>query len=209
MRWLLLLIMACVALPAHAELVEVKGGKTNIFLDGDVLATLGISIVGVEGAVDAVDGYNVAYPITPPPVTTFTYTAGDFAPFSGSIEHTGTLQLDVGGADITVGNFSIGFDAIRAEDNKSGFFVESTVGFLGILFDVQQPDLLEPGISELVVRGRLLLAQELANALNAPGVAGLDVGEALIQAVPEPSSILLSLFGAGLAAAVIRRRRAS
>ena len=63
------------------------------------------------------------FPITG--TTTFQYTAGTFAPFSGTIEHAGTVSFNAN--TLTIGNFTIGFDAARAGATTSGFFVADNV----------------------------------------------------------------------------------
>lgn len=221
MRYLAFAVVLCVTVPAQAEMAKVVGGKTNIDLDDTVLGALGASYVGSEGSVDFAEGYTVAFPISPRdaiPPTTFTYDAVAFEPFSGQVEHTGSMTLAIGPVgqqtEVVVGNFSVMFDASRFVENvKSGFYVKDNVSLLVPLFDLGPPSLLEPAVDGAQVKARLLITSELETALGADEgeIAGIDVGEVYVQAqaVPEPSTALLGLLGAGAIAVLLRRRRNS
>ena len=85
---------------------------------------------------------------------------------------------------ITVGNFSIGFDATRATDAASGFFIADTLGDSpNILFDLSNPGTLSLEESDLVIADAdLLLAPEFATLLGNPDLQGTDVGDARVDA---------------------------
>ncbi|HHP7245729.1 MAG TPA: hypothetical protein ACFE0H_13695, partial [Elainellaceae cyanobacterium] len=88
---------------------------------------------------------------------------------------------------VTIGNFSIGFDASRASDTASGFFIEDTVGGLGILFDVSVPGELSITDSELTLADAdLLLSSEFAGILGISDLTGADVGDARTDADVSP-----------------------
>ncbi|MEM1311056.1 MAG: hypothetical protein AAGF98_16445, partial [Cyanobacteria bacterium P01_H01_bin.153] len=94
-------------------------------------------------------------------------------------------------ADITVGEFSIGFDPSRVSDTASGFFVADTLegNGLDILFDISVPGVVDATAADLTIAETdLLLSAEFANALGLGELAGADVGDARIDA----SSIDLS-----------------
>ena len=107
---------------------------------------------------------------------------------------------------VEVGNFTIGFDAGRASGTTSGFFVESTVGVAAILFDVAPPSSLSATATDLTIGADLLVSPEFAGFLGDTMLTGVDVGDAFVQAVPEPAlgSIMICF---GLAAWGTLRRR--
>lgn len=217
MRIVLSLAMALLLLPAsfgHAQNQFVNGGQTNVLLDTDTLSSVGLDLTGVSSDVivpGELGGDSVAFLINDrdgSSPTTFAYTLFDLAPFSGSIEHTGSLFFDLNMSSIEVGNFSIGYDANRVMGDNSGFFVESTVGVTEILFDVENPSDLgidQPGVFTLTAN--LLVSSEFASILGDTGLTGADVGDAFVNAsaVPEPTGFgLLTLVGIAIAT---RRRK--
>jgi len=169
-------------------------GSTSLVTAQQRLGDLGAGSVafGINSRTDSV-------------ATTFVYEIFDLAPFSGTIEHQGSVFFNSDA--IEVGDFSIGFDAGRISTDNSGFFVESTTGLEAILFDVENPTTLDAGESLLQIEADLLVSPEFATVLGNGALAGADVGDALISgtaAIPEPSSaIVLSVFGFAFA---IRRR---
>jgi glycerophosphoryl diester phosphodiesterase len=92
------------------------------------------------------------------------------------------LTLPATPETLTVGNFEIGFDAARITDTASGLYVADTLGDSDlILFDITQPedvklDLTLGGVLE-VDRADLLIAPELATALEDEGLTGVDIGD--------------------------------
>jgi hypothetical protein len=161
-------------------------GTTSVFLDLPLLKTAAkLELTGASSSgTPANSNFQVGFPITP--AGAFTYqSSGAFAPVSGSITHTGTVTFNNA---ITVGNFTIGFDASRATGNKSGFFVQDTAGGLGILFDVGAPTGLISRPTALSITGAdLLVSPEFNAILNSLGLAssnltGADVGNARIDA---------------------------
>lgn len=208
-------IVALTAGTAFAQ-TDVTGGQTSVLLDTATLsAAASLNLSGVSSDVIAPgnlgDG-SVAFGINARDAgslpTTFSYDSSDFlGTFGGSIEHTGSVFFNDNGVE--VGNFTIGFDAGRVGDNRSGFFVESTTGIAAILFDVAAPSQLVATDSSLLIEADLLVSSEFAgflfdNGLAASDLTGADVGDALVQAVPTPGGVAM-LGLAGLAAA--RRRR--
>ncbi|MEO1498104.1 MAG: PEP-CTERM sorting domain-containing protein [Planctomycetota bacterium] len=191
---------------ATAQDSAVIGGSTSVALDTDLLETAaGLTLTGAAGT----DGLvtlpgAVAFPITGG--TDFAYTAGDFpgGPFSGAITHTGTVTFNT---DTTVGDFTIGFDASRATDGRSGFFVESTTGLEAIVFDTAVTGLASASEFKLDLSVDLLVSPEFAGVLGDNSLIGADVGDArILAAVPEPTSIAAALVAA-LGVAGARRRR--
>lgn len=190
-----------------AQNTDVTGGQTSVLLDTDLLSTVGLDLSGVSDDVGMgnLGDASVAFDINPRDAvsqpTTFSYTVGDFAPFEGTVEHTGSVffNMDM----IEVGNFSIGFDENRIMGDNSGFFVESTTGLNAILFDVGLVTELDPAANSLTIAGSLLVSPELATFLNNGSLAGVDVGDALVEgtsAIPEPSTaLLLSMLGLAIA----------
>jgi len=188
----------------------VVGGQTSVLLDTNTLTAAGLTISGVSPNVIApgeLGGDSVAFGINSRSgnlPTTFSYTVGSLAPFSGTIEHAGSVFFN--NDTIEVGNFTIGFDGNRTAGNNSGFFVQSTVGVQGILFDVGNPDSLNAGNDILSIGGALFVSPEFAGILGNAGFTGANGGNFLINAtsIPEPSAGLVLLVGAvGL---MIRRR---
>ena len=177
--------------------VPIEDGTTSVALDAEVLtAAAGLTLSGTENTVDpASDEFAVGFDITEESDFTFSEADG-FAPVGGTIEHTGTVTFDSAAGDITVGDFSIGFDESRASDTTSGFFVANTVeGVLpdgAVLFDVGIPDGVEADADSLDIgTADLLVANEFAGVLQETELAsddltGADVGDAAIAGVSEP-----------------------
>jgi hypothetical protein len=213
-----LLFAATLAVSSQASAVSVIGGQTNVLLDTRLLASVGLSLSGVGGPVIApgnLGADSVAFSINerdaaaPALPTTFKYTAGTLAPFSGTIEHIGTVLFNDGALE--VGNFTIGFDAGRAGAATSGFFVADNVTFGGVpLFDVGIPSALTATNQWLTVAANLLVSSELAGVLGNAGLTGVDVGDALVEAVavPEPGTLSLMLAGLLLGGVLVARRPA-
>lgn len=211
-----LAILVCFTTTTLATAADVIGGRTNVALDTVALsaaANLNLSSVSPGIGAGVLPG-SVAFPINPRDAatlpTTFSYTAGDFpgGPFSGTIEHTGSVFFN--SDTVEVGDFTIGFDASRATSGASGFFVESTTGIAAILFDTAVAGLDRQDEGGLDLTVDLLVSPEFAtflvdNSLATADLTGVDVGDARIQAaVPEPGALALALLGGF---ACIGRRR--
>jgi hypothetical protein len=193
--------------------VQVTGGTTSVFLDPAVLELINTRIVGVSAEVISPGSLpdSVAFPINPrnaaaPALpTTFAYNTDDFLmTFTGSLEHSGSIFFAMDDTLTQTGNFTIGYDAARTGAGKSGFFVRSNIGLEGILFDVATPSLLDPRADGLTVQAPLLVSPELAGVLGNAQLAGAPIGEARVEAVPEPASLIGLLLGGFL---LLNRRR--
>jgi hypothetical protein len=205
---------ASLTLAAGASAVDVTGGQTSVALDTDALssaASLDLSSVSPDVISPGTLPGSVAFGInsrTDTPATTFSYDPSDFlGTFSGTIEHMGSVFFN--SDTVEVGDFSIGFDANRVGGDRSGFFVESTAGIAAILFDVSNPSTLNATPSSLTIGADLLVSSEFATFLSDNGLAstdltGVDVGDALVEAVPAPSGVAL---GALAMLGATRRRR--
>ena len=134
------------SLCAAQETVAVTGGQSTGTLDEGGLASVGLFFAGFSDEVtDNADGAGIFVvngrddPTRP---TTFEYTPSGplgLFPVLGRVEHAGSVFFEPNLLGITsIGGFSIGFDAGRETDLNSGFFIESTEGFTGILFDIQR-----------------------------------------------------------------------
>ena len=174
---------------------EVESGDTSVFLDFELLAAAaGITLDGADSDAtpEARPGFfppfQVGFEITED--TDFSFAPVGFVPVGGSIEHDGTITLGIGGAEVTVGEFSIGFDPARASDVASGFFVADTLDDalgLEVLFDLGIPATAAvsgiDGDDLNLGNADLLLAPEVANALGNADLAGTDVGDARVDAL--------------------------
>ncbi len=196
----------------HAQNADVIGGQTSVLLDVDLLSTAaGLDLSGVSSEVGKgnLGTGSVAFDINPRDAaslpTTFSYTPGPLAPFSGTIEHTGSVFFN--NDSIEVGNFTIGFDENRVMGDNSGFFVESTTGISAILFDVGNVTNLLATNDGLTIEASLLVSPEFAGFLGNNALTGADVGDAAVKAaaVPEPSGFLIAAVVSSVL--VIRRRR--
>ncbi len=177
----------------------VQDGITSVALDTDLLATAaGLTLTGSDRTVEPISQeFAVGFDITEDSDFLFNNQNG-FTPLEAEIEHTGTVTFDSVIGEITVGDFTIGFDAARQTDELSGFFVQNTVdGAVDdlILFDLGNPDSLEVDSDSLEIpQADLLVASEFAHVLSSTGLAtddltGADVGDAAINAVAEPLEV--------------------
>ena len=183
------------------SIFTVDSGTTSVFLDLPLLeSAAGITLVGADSTGEPFsEEFQVGFPIEED--TDFTFELPSFAPVSGSIEHSGTITLGVGGTDVTVGDFSVGFDAARVSETASGFFVaDTTEDALGleVLFDVGATGSIDADSDSLTISDRdLLLAPELTAALGAPDLTGADVGDVRIDAATSPvEEEVINLLGA-------------
>ena len=96
--------------------------------------------------------------------------------------------LNVGSIDsqnqvLTVGDFSITFDAERRDSDASGLLIRDNVDLGITLFEIGHPDELRLGSDGVLLdEADLLLAPELATALNIEDGAGEDVGDIRLHA---------------------------
>ncbi len=174
-----------------AAVNTIDSGVTSVFLDFPLLEeAAGLTLVSADSEAEPFsEDFQVGFAITED--TDFSFTAPPFNPLGGTIEHSGTITLALGEAEVTVGEFSIGFDASRVSETASGFFVadtlEDSLG-LEVLFDISAPGVAEVAGDELEISDAdLLLAPELATALALPELAGADVGDTRIDAILTPA----------------------
>lgn len=193
-------------MPADAANFRLISGVTSVFLDLPTLESVGLSLTRASDTVPPVSSdFLVGFPITP--ATTFTFSfdnVSGFAPVGGTIEHTGSVTFN---DNLTLGNFSIGFDPVRAIGDASGFFVQDTITTGAILFDLATPSSLSFADDNLAVQGNLLVSPELAGVLGNEGLSGATIGAASVNgaAVPEPATIMGVLAAGGFLAASRRR----
>jgi hypothetical protein len=224
---LVTVLLAGASFAAQAATYQVQSGLTSSVFGAGALESIGLAFVGTTGAVPGALGPNsIGYGINsrnavdPYLPTTFDYTTGTLAPFSGSIEHGGAIFLTDAAtqtASVTIGNFTIGFDATRvgtASPDASGFFVKDNIDTGLILFDVTN-ELAEALEGSVVLVGDIVVSPELSAFLNDAGlvgtdVTGVDVGLGMTvgnsSIIPVPAAAWL--FGSALGLLLWVRRRA-
>lgn len=164
----------------------VGSGVTSLFLDFSLFETAGLLIQDASPtATPFSNQFQLGFEIAPS--TDFTFDGNPFAPKSGTIEHTGDIEFLVGGdVGLTIGDFSVGFDAERVSDTTSGFFVADTLDDglgIDILFDLSVPDrLIVQNEALIIADADLLLAPELAEILGLGSAVGSDVGDVRVEA---------------------------
>jgi hypothetical protein len=173
---------------------KVKSGVTSVALDTKLLkSAAGLTLDSTKNTVPpASDKYAVGFAIKPD--SSFTYNRKNgFTPVSGTIEHSGTVTFKTDGVGlVTVGDFSVGYDASRKSDKASGFYVKDTASTGAILFDVGNPASLSATPTTFNVgKADLLVSPEFDAFLNKAGLAkqsikGADVGDVQIDAMSKP-----------------------
>ena len=163
----------------------VDSGTTSVSLDLPLLElAAGITLVSADTDGEAFsEEFQLGFPIIED--TDFSFETEPFTPVDGTIEHSGTVTLNLNDAPVTVGDFSIGFNASRVTDTASGFFVSDTTEDalnLEILFDIGAPGNVTTEDGLTISEADLLVAPELADALGSSTLNGADVGEARIDA---------------------------
>ena len=169
---------------------DVESGVTSVFLDLPLLEeAAGLTLVSIDSEAEPFsEDFQAGFAITEDTDFSFEFVPipPSFTPLGGTIEHSGTITLALGDTQVTVGEFSIGFDASRISETASGLFVADTLEDplgLEILFDIGAPGAIALANDELVISDAdLLLAPELATALALPDLAGADVGDTRIDA---------------------------
>ncbi len=189
-------VLALIALPftANSQSTAISG-TTSVNLDFAALeSAASLQLSSAEGTADAATGFPVAFAITNE--TPFQYTPDPFAPVAGSIDHRGSVTFTIVGTTdtVTVGDFTIGFDAARAVGGNSGFFVQDNVSSLGILFDVVAPTTLTADMDGLFIDAELKVSPEFAtflstNSLATTDLSGVTIGTAQVNA--STSSIMI------------------
>lgn len=224
---LVALLLTGAPFTAQAATYLVDSGLTSSVYGFGALESIGLAFVGTTGAVPGALGPNsISYGINsrnatdPYLPTTFVYTPGTLAPFAGSIEHDGAIFLTDAAtqtAAITIGDFTIGFDAARvgtASPDANGFFVKDNIDTGLVLFDIAN-GIIEALEGSLVLAGDFVVSPELSAFLNDAGlvdteVTGLDMGLGMTVAnssiIPVPAAVWL--FGSALGLLVWVRRRA-
>ncbi len=197
--------------------VAVTGGFTSVRFDPLALeaAQLTVESTSVEVEVPGALGeQSIAFPINdrdwtgPGVATTFLYSPDDFfGSLGGAVGHVGLVNgRDGFGQSAKVGDFALHFDPARVGGNRSGFFLESLTGIEGPSFDLSSTGTASASAEGVVFDTRLLLASELAIELGQLAAAGSDVGDILVQAVPEPCTPLLGIAALGVVGALRRYR---
>lgn len=205
-------VLVSIPTQAQAAVFQVDSGVTSVFLDLPLLdSAAGLVLTGTENTVDPASGpFQVGFTITAD--TDFSFSdEGTFTFLGGSIEHEGTVTFN---DSVTVGDFSIGFDAdrINSTTGASGFFVQDTASLGAILFDLTN---VVPSLTGDVVTidGDLLVSSEFAGFLGDQSLTGAQVGSAqangvvdtVVEEVPEPMSIISLLVMGGMF--MVGRRR--
>ena len=174
----------------------IQDGTTSVSLDTSLLrTTTELSFDSLDNTVEpAAEGLWFGFDITEESDFQFS-TEDGFVPIEGEIEHTVTVTFDTPVGAVTVGDFTIGFDAERQTDNLSGFFVQNTVDGAvpngAIIFDVSnRGDLAAEGTELNLSNTDLLVAPEFAQLLldtqlATDNLTGTDVGDAVINAITE------------------------
>ena len=163
----------------------VNSGTTSVSLDLPLLElAAGITLVSANTDGEAFsEEFQLGFPIIED--TDFSFETEPFAPVDGTIEHSGTVTLNLNDADVTVGDFSIGFNASRVSNTASGFFVSDTTEDaldLEILFDISAPGNVTTNEGLTISEADLLVAPELADALGSSSLTGADIGDTRIDA---------------------------
>lgn len=183
---------------AEAATYQVQSGVTSVYHDLSYLSSIGLNLTGTDNTVQPINsnflvGFNIS------PATNFTFSdANGLTPLSGTIEHTGTVTFN---NQVTVGNFSVGYDPTRATNNATGLFLKDTVSLNTVLFDLSTPEKLVFDGKDLTLSGvKLLFSPEFAGILGNPSLAGELAGKVQVDAkvvrvatVPEGASVLAIL----------------
>ena len=193
----------------------VDSGTTSVVLDIPLLeSAAGITLTNADSTGEPFsDEFQVGFPIVEN--TDFTYEE-PFAPVSGTIEHSGSVSFAptegvFAGGGLVFGDFSIGYDATRASETASGFFVANTLNVapvVDVVFDLSTPEnVMAESDSLTISEADLLVAPELAEALGSPDLAGTDVGDTRIDASammmeettePETAKNVIIMIGDGM-----------
>lgn len=168
-----------------AQTSIVNSGTTSVSLDLPLLElAAGITLVSANTDGEAFsEEFQLGFPIIED--TDFTFETEPFTPVDGTIKHSGMVTLNLNDAPVTVGDFSISFDASRVSNTASGFFVSDTTEDalnLEILFDISAPGNVTTDEGLIISEADLLVAPELANALGSSDLTGADIGDARIDA---------------------------
>lgn len=158
-----------------------------------IASAAGLTFTGAENTVEPIsDDFAVGFDISETSDLLFNKDCC-LTPIGGELDHTGTISFSSELGNITVGDFTIGFDASRQTDGRSGFFVQNTVERVlpdgAILFDLGNPEFVDVGETEVSLgTSDLLVAGEFAHTLVATELAeadltGADVGDAVINGV--------------------------
>ena len=168
-----------------AQTSIVNSGTTSVSLNLPLLRlAAGITVVSANTDGEAFsEDFQLGFPIIED--TDFSFETEPFAPVDGTIEHSGTVTLNLNDTDVTVGDFSIGFNASRASNTASGFFVSDTTEDalnLEILFDISASGNVTTDEGLTISETDLLVAPELADALGSSSLTGADIGDTRIDA---------------------------
>jgi hypothetical protein len=185
-------------LQAEAAKYQIQSGATSVYHDLSFLSNIGLNLTGSNNTVTPINSdFIVGFGISP--TTNFTFSdVGGFSQLSGTIQHTGTVTFN---KEITIGNFSVGYDPTRAINNASGLFLKDTVSLNKILFDLSAPGNMEfDGKNLTIADVKLLFTSDFASILGDSSLLGQVGGTARIDAkvveVPESTSAIAFLVAA-------------
>jgi hypothetical protein len=208
-----------VELARSGGFVAVTGGRSSVLFDDAALANLGLQIESTSSEVvrpGSLGGGSLAFPINGRgevslgEPTTFLFSPADFAAsVGGVIAHVGVVNArDEAARPVDLGDLVLRYAPERVSKDRSGFFLESTTGSFGPVFDLSNPASARPSPRDLQLDAHLLVTPEFANALGRRTSAGQDVGRVHVHAVPEPARGLLALAALATLAGLRRRRGA-
>jgi hypothetical protein len=136
--------------------------------------------------------------------------AGSLSAHTGVIGLGGVNRFNTISGDLSIGDFTLGYDASRILGGGSGWVLNNNFAFPVAAFDLKNSVVsINTVASTISISGDLGISPEVAfGILSNPAAAGTDVGNFSFTAnyVPEPSSALFLL--GGLAPLALRRRRA-
>lgn len=183
---------------AQTATYQVQSGVTSVYHDLSYLSSIGLNLTGTGNIVQPINSnFLVGFNITP--ATNFTFSdVNGLTPLSGTIEHSGTVTFN---NEVTVGNFSVGFDPTRVTNNTTGLFLKDTVSLKTVLFDLSTPEKLVFDGKNLTLSGvKLLFSPEFAGILGDSSLAGKLGGTAQVDAkvvrvakAPEGASLVAIL----------------
>jgi hypothetical protein len=205
--FLLLGLLLATPLVAQANLISLQGGPVQVLLPNTAGQTVTLLLSGSDLYSSSDVAMQINGGVGPAPFVTAVFgdTGGLISPaslYAGSVWVGGSAGItgDPNGTNPTSSGLTTGAGFATpafAEQTTNGVFMTLTVSTVGI----------GPGTYPLTLDGTIMtwITSEF-DEIPVP----LQFGQMALQIVPEPSSVVLGLFAAaGMAAVVIRRRRAA